>query len=216
MSDEPAAGPATAPAGAAVSPLGPEQLQQLAAAERRRAGLTGAVKLAAWNGYGLCISAGLCLLSAIADPWLLLTAAVLGGFGYAELRGRKHLQRYDARALSWLCINQVGLMLVTVCYALWQLHAGTTGEAPLSQALREHPELQAALASGDDPQVAELAHDVGDLYRKGVIIAYVALIALSVLMQGGSALYYRSRRPVLEAFLRETPPWVHEVHRTRV
>ena len=44
---------------------------------------------------------------------------------------------------------------------------------------------------------------------------YGGVIALSVLFQGGNALYYFTRRRHVEDFIAETPEWVRDVQRGR-
>ncbi len=222
MSEQPAAGAApTAPDGEPVSvaaphsPLSPAQLAQLTAADQRIRSIDGAIKLAAWNGYSLLVGACLSGLFSLGDAWGLLSAALLGGFGFAELLGRKRLQRHDRRAPLWLCVNQLLLLGAMLAYSGFHLYVSLSSGSLVDQALHEHPELHGALSSIDDPQVGDLAQDMGTMFHTGVIIAYAALMVSSLLFQGGSALYYYSRKKHLDAFLRDTPAWVLEVRNAR-
>jgi len=62
--------------------------------------------------------------------------------------------------------------------------------------------------SFDDPAVHDALATMSDLFRTGVILGYSALIAVSILVQGGAAYYYLSRRKYLREFLEHTPAWV--------
>ena len=61
---------------------------------------------------------------------------------------------------------------------------------------------------------------IGDLLDPGfinklVVYFYGGVIALSALFQGGTALYYFSRRRLVEEYIAETPEWVRDVQRTQ-
>ena len=49
------------------------------------------------------------------------------------------------------------------------------------------------------------------LYQQIVVAVYGGVIVLSALFQGGTALYYFSRRRHVEDFIAETPAWVRDV-----
>ena len=51
-------------------------------------------------------------------------------------------------------------------------------------------------------------------FKTIVVVLYGGVIALSVLFQGGNALYYFTRRRHVEDFVADTPEWVRDVLRS--
>jgi hypothetical protein len=49
------------------------------------------------------------------------------------------------------------------------------------------------------------------LYKTASLAMYGGVIVLSILFQGGNALYYFTRRRHVEEFIAETPQWVRDV-----
>ncbi len=193
------------------APLSSAQLSEIELADTRVKQVGRAVKLAAWNGWSLALSALSTAAFSLSDPTLLLFALVLGGIAYVELRAGRRLRAYDPTALRRLFYNQTLLMVVIIGYAGYGLFATITNPNPLSAALADHPELSAL----DDPQVKDLALGFGDITRTVTLAVYVVMIVLSLLFQGGSALYYRTREKYLDAFLAATPAWIRELQRRR-
>ena len=62
----------------------------------------------------------------------------------------------------------------------------------------------------DNPSVERGIDSLGEMYRWGVVAVYSALISIALIVQGGAAAYYWSRRKHLIAFLASTPAWVLE------
>ena len=207
--------PSPAPATHAVPAITPEQMQELALADERERALSGLRTLALWNGVGFLVCAAACLISALFDPWAVLYAGVLAAFAYVELRARKALLSYDTRAPRTLCRNQISFCAVVVAYALVQIYLSTRSANPLGDALREHPDLFSALSEVEQPELTELAGDVGSIYRTRMIVFYGLVALLTLLFQGGSAFYYARRGKLLDAFVTQTPAWVLEYRRLR-
>ena len=44
-------------------------------------------------------------------------------------------------------------------------------------------------------------------------VMYGTLAAVAIFVQGGTALYYLSRRRLIEQYLRETPAWIVQAQR---
>ena len=53
--------------------------------------------------------------------------------------------------------------------------------------------------------------DFDDLYRQIVLALYGSVIVLSVIFQGGNAIYYFTRRSTIEAYVSETPAWIRDL-----
>jgi hypothetical protein len=196
-----------------IAPISEPQKQALYAAEAAARRFAFAPKLATWNGIGMLLGAALSLVLAAFDHALLLSAGVLGVCGWVELSAGKKLREYDPQAPLRLALNQLVLLALVLGYALLKLMAALTGHASLASEIAQHPELAAVLAQVDDPSVTEALDSFGEMYRWGVVGVYSVLIAIAVVVQGGAAAYYWSRRKHLRAFLASTPAWVVELMR---
>ncbi|HKU43844.1 MAG TPA: hypothetical protein VJR89_37045 [Polyangiales bacterium] len=193
----------------AVPPIDAAQSAALSSARSAQRRLSFALKLAKWNGVTLLLAALITLVLAPFDPSLLLAAAALAGCGLFELEAGKRLRRHEPRALLWLAGNQLLLLTVVVVYAGLQLRAALFEPASLAAEFAKHPELAQVIASIDDPQLTEAIDGLGELYRTVQVSVYAVLIAVTMFVQGGAALYYLSRRKHLKEFL-ATPAWVVE------
>jgi hypothetical protein len=196
-----------------VAPISEPQLQALHDAETAARRFAFAPKLATWNGVGMLLGAALSLILAVFDHALLLSAAVLGASGWFELSAGKRLREYDPTAPLKLALNQIVLMVLVVGYSLLKLRAAWTGQASLVSELAQHPELAAVIEQLNDPSVARGIESFSQMYRWGVVAVYSALISIALIVQGGAAAYYWSRRKHLTAFLASTPDWVLEFMR---
>lgn len=196
-----------------IAPISEPQKQALYDAETAARRFAFAPKLATWNGVGLLLGAALSLVLAVFDHALLLSAAVLGTCGWVELCAGRKLREYDPNAPLRLAVNQLVLLALVLGYSLLKLTAAFTGQATLATELAQHPELAAMISQLDDPKVAETLDSFGDMYRWGVVGVYSLLIAIAVIVQGGAAAYYWSRRKHVLAFLANTPAWVVELMR---
>jgi hypothetical protein len=198
------------PVPAAVPPIDPAQSQAISAARQAQRRFSFAIKLARWNGVSLLLAAAISLLLGLFDSGLLLSAALLAGSGWLELKAGRRLRGHEPRALLWLAANQLLLMAAITIYAGIQLQAALTGQASLGAELSRHPELASMLAAIDDPSLREMITSMEDMYRLGQVLVYATLIGVTVAFSGGAALYYLSRRKPLREFLAGTPPWVLE------
>lgn len=204
--------PAAAAESAEVPAITPAQLRELALADERDRALSGARTLALCNGLGFVVCAAVCLISVLFDPWSLLYVLVLGGFGFVELRARRALLAYDRGALRRLSRNQIAFCAAVVAYALVQMVLSARSDNPLLEIAREHPELSDALGS---PEMSGMKSELDSWYRIGMPVFYGLLGLVTLLFQGGSAVYYARREKVLDAFVTQTPAWVIEFRRSR-
>jgi hypothetical protein len=150
---------------------------------------------------------------AVFDHALLLSAAVLGASGWVELSAGKKLREYDPTAPLRLALNQIVLMVLVVGYSLLKLRAAWIGQASLGAELAQHPELAAVIEQLADPGLERGLDSLSRMYRWVVVAVYAALISIALIVQGGAAAYYWSRRKHLIAFLASTPDWVLEFMR---
>jgi hypothetical protein len=182
-------------------PLTQEQRHELALANQRAKKIRKAAGVAAFNGWATGIFAALSALVVLCgfsiDGFLITVGLTV--IAYNEFQGRKRLLQFDPSASALLGWNQVGLMTLIVVYCLWSIYAGFTRPSSL---VAENPELAEALGSSEH---------YNEVLKGLTVIFYGAVIVLSAFFQGLNALYYFSRRKYIEAYVRETPPWVVEI-----
>ncbi|KAA5542776.1 efflux RND transporter permease subunit [Roseiconus nitratireducens] len=176
-------------------PLTPEHYDELARAKDRIKPIRRAAGVAAFNGWTIAIIAALSLPFAVLGWDGLLVSIGLFIVAYFEFRGRRQLLKFDPGGASLLGWNQVGFLSLIIVYCLWMLFGGTSD-------IENHPELSQFLGTAGK-----------ELYRSLVITLYGSVIVLSLVFQGGNAIYYFTRRKYVDAYLHETPQWVRDFQR---
>jgi hypothetical protein len=103
--------------------------------------------------------------------------------------------------LAW---NQVFFGLVLLAYAAYSLWG----------VLHHRSELAAQLSGmGQMGELGQLGIDIEKLERLIGLLVYGTLAAVAIFGQGGTALFYLTRRKHIEAYLRETPQWITDAQR---
>jgi hypothetical protein len=130
-------------------------------------------------------------------------SGVVMGMGMAaiawyEFDGAARLRRLDPAAPKRLGYNQLAFAGLIIAYALWSLHAELNG-GELSQELAQYK---------------DQLGDMEGLTRMIAFAVYGTLIAVAVLAQGGTALYYFSREKHIRQYVVSTPPWIVEMQRS--
>jgi len=194
----------------ALDPLNVEHRRELVAARDRSTSIRKAARVAAFNGWTTALIAALSAPFSLFSPVGLALTAGIALVAYNEFRGRKRLLNFDPGGASLLGWNQIGLLAMTTVYCLWSMFTNTAASITLP------PELQSA----DMDALLAQSGGIGDLLDPGfinklVVYFYSGVIALSALFQGGNALYYFSRRRLVEEYIAETPEWVRDVQRTQ-
>jgi hypothetical protein len=131
----------------------------------------------------------------------LLLGAGMMAVAYVEIRGAKRLRQLDPAAPKTLAWNQVFLGALLFAYAVFSLWRIYTGRTELAAQLNAYPEL------------ADIAGDVERLSKLIGLLIYGTLIAVAIFGQGGTALFYLTRRKYIDAYLRETPQWIIDAQR---
>jgi hypothetical protein len=180
-------------AASGVPALTPEQLTVIQQAEQRAKKIKQAVVVARIDG-GLTAFFGIVGILSICLGWV---GPVVGLFffvlAFNSFRCAGKLAKFDVRAPGMLAMNQLYLAAVIIAYALYQLYAGLNGDAGSLKELE---------------QVGLSGAEIADMMRSITKIIYLSLIAGTVVAQGLTAMYYASRRKYVEAYRRETPPWI--------
>jgi hypothetical protein len=179
----------------------------LEAASRRSKPIRRAARVAAFNGWTTAVFA---LFSAPFACFSLVGLAVFAGLAAAawnEFRGRRRLAAFDPKGATILGWNQLGLLLMVAAYCGWSLYHSLAGAGSLEAQLAANPDLKGAVGSLEGLEGLEY------LYRTLVAAIYGSVILLSVVLQGANAVYYFTRRRLIENYLRETPAWVLDLQR---
>jgi hypothetical protein len=183
-------------------PLTAAHYRELELAQARARPVRKAARVAGFNGWTTAV---LAVLSAPFAPFSLvgfLMTVGLSVVAYNELRGRKRLLAFDPSAASLLGWNQLGLLAMVAGYCLWMLWASRANAEAVTAELQASPELSDALGS---------LGDIDALYRQITLAFYGTVAAVSVAVQGLTALYSFSRRTQIEAYLRDTPAWAMDL-----
>lgn len=143
--------------------------------------------ISAIDGWSITIVAGLCtLVSLLFAEWIGISiGATITAAGLIELRGRARLARGNIGGLDWLIRTQVLILATIGLYAFRNLLA--FDEAVLLAQVT--PELRNAI-----DQLGISMADIERLMKPIYYGIYLTVIAVTVLFQGGLALYYASRR----------------------
>ncbi len=192
-------------AAAQPGPLTPEHRYELMLAGERAKSIRKAARVASFNAWATGIIAALSAPFALMSFTGLLVAVGLAAVAYNEFRGRRHLLAFDPAAAKILGWNQLGLLAMITVYCLWMMYSSLAGGASLATQMEGFADLDAALGS---------TGELNSLVSSMVIGFYSLVILLSVVFQGLNALYYFTRRKYVEAYVRETPPWIVDLQRT--
>lgn len=164
------------------------------------------IKRMAW--ISLLSAASILVMAALSLPllvfdfggWSLLVVVTLWTVGLVEYRGHKRLRLADpTSSCRMLGFNQLAFLTVIIIYCLGQL----LSPPQLSQNSEEMKQLMAL----DRGMAMQMSHLTTTLTYS----VYSAVIVLSIVFQGGLALYYFNRRKTIEAYVRDTPDWARRM-----
>lgn len=179
-----------------MSPLSPQQQEELTRANERAKKVLSATKVATFNGWTIGIFAAITLLFALFSVTALVVGAGMAIVAWNEFRGRSLLRRFDPHGPRLLGRNQLGFMSLLVGYGLWGIFRTLTNPIPLIE------ELEAVVGP------------VGDLIINLVLVMYGGVVLVSLLFQGLNARYYFARIKLVQDYLSETPAWIIDVQRS--
>ena len=184
--------------------LSPEQAKQIADARLRSKKIRKGVSVAMFDGWTVALFGGLTLLGGMISFSLVAIALGAGmiAVAYVELRGAKRMRLLDPQSPRMLAWNQVvlgTLLLAYASYSLWTIYTGRT-------------EMQAEIAKY--PELTDVVGDMDRLAKLIGLLIYGTLMSVAIFGQGGTALFYLSRKKHIEAYVRETPPWIIEAQRS--
>ena len=143
--------------------------------------------ISAIDGWSIAIFAGLCTLgSLLFGEWIGVSiGAVITAAGIIELRGRTRLLNGDPTGLSWLVRAQILILAIVWLYSFRNLLAYDEAAMMASITLEMRDLMSQAGVAMSDLQA---------LMKPVYYGLYLIVMGVTLLFQGGLALYYFSRR----------------------
>jgi hypothetical protein len=156
------------------------------------------LKVSRGNGWSVAIFAGLCSLVAVAlgDPVGVAVGLLVTLGGLLEVRGHRQLQRGDPAGLKGLVRAQFVVLGVIWIYAVTRL---VSFDEEIARQLAT-PDMKSTLT-----ELGLALDDILPLVRRVFYLFYGAVMAATLLYQGGLALYYRRRAPAVTQALAVPP-----------
>jgi hypothetical protein len=156
------------------------------------------LKFSRLNGWSVAVFAGLSTLVALAfgEPMGIAVSLLVTLGGALEVHGYRLLKRRNIDGLRWLIRSQLVVLGVIGVYAVSRLASfdeGTVREAFTSDMRASLSDLGLSL------------EDILPLVRRTFLLLYGGVLAVTLLYQGGLALYYHRRRPAIEIALQPPP-----------
>ena len=137
------------------------------------------------NAYSIVIISGtfglLCLF--MLDPVGIIVGAAVAAAGLMEIRGHRRLRSGSPGARNWMAGSQVWLVVCVLAYCAWRL-AVFDPDDPLA-ALGDTELLETTVSLAAFPQGM-----LEDLVTTVYTLTYKLVAGVSLLFQGGLALYY--------------------------
>ncbi len=178
-----------------LSPLSPQQQEELALATDRSMKILAAAKVATFNGWTLGVIGGVSILFGLFS----LTGFIVGVFlvivARNEFRGRALIRQFESRGPMLLAKNQMGLIGLITAYCLWSMYTTVA-----------NPSIQTT-------ELEELAGLPPGLVTDLTLMVYGIVIVLTLLVQGLNARYYFVRVQQLKDYLAQTPKWIVDMQR---
>ena len=129
--------------------------------------------------------------------------------GWLELRGSQQMSQAIPQSAKRLGFNQLAFMALILLYAIWQMLRFSLEGA---KDVLISPDVQSQLSQLGAMQDA--VNEQLEVWAPLVVYGlYGSLIVLSVLFQGGLALYYFTRSNYLVHFNQTTPKWIKRLWR---
>lgn len=163
-----------------------------------------AITYARFDGWTIGIFGAITFLGGLLSWIGFVMGAAMCAIAYIELRGARRLKQLDASATKTLALNQVALAMLLITYAVYSLWGVYHGPSAIGKELAAYPEL------------SQMAGNMEELSHQLALLIYGLLIAVAIFGQGATAIFYRSRRRYIEAYLRETPGWIVDAQRAGI
>jgi hypothetical protein len=172
------------------------------------------IRLSRLNGWSVALFAGVCTLVSLAlvDPIGISVCLLVALGGALEVRGQRMLTRRDADGMRWLVRSQFVVLGVIWTYAATRLASFDAGYLQ-EQVIPNARELLSALGMNFDLVLGQAGLDsntVVPFVRLMFVTLYGSLMLVTLIYQGGLALYYRHRTAAVEEALKAPPVVLQE------
>jgi hypothetical protein len=184
-----------------VCPLNEAHLRQIAVASTTARRVLSAVRLASANIWLLAIASGVSLALGALDPSSAVLGIAIGLLAANEWRGRRALRRLSPSGATILGVNQLALLGVIVAFSAWGLWSTVHAPNPYATHMDSVPES------------ARMLERLGDLQQTLQASLCLAMIGVSAIWQGATAMYYFTRAKHVWNYLSHTPKWIVELQR---
>lgn len=153
-------------------------------------------RLARFEGRSLLILAGFFSLIAAyqSDGIGAFVGCLAAAVGVIELNGVNRLRQASLSGLSWIVWSQIALLLTILAYCVLRL----TSFDPEAAALLINAEVRAEFA-----ELGLREDQILPMLKKSYVGLYVTVGLVSVVYQGGMAVYYHRRREAIRRALEE-------------
>jgi hypothetical protein len=153
-------------------------------------------RLARFEGRSLLVLAGLfSLLAAYQRDGIGAVAGCLAAaVGVIELNGVNRLRQASVSGLSWIIGSQIALLLTVLAYAI--LRATTFDPDTVARLITTETRAEFAELGLREDQILPML-------EKSYVGVYVTVALVSVVYQGGMALYYHRRRDAVRRALED-------------
>ena len=160
--------------------------------------------MATMSAWMLAIFAVISLPGVFSSFTGFFIVAGLGACSFFEFRGRNALRGMNPQGASMLARNQWVLGAVIVVYALSNVVATLGGAGHYDQAIQATPQLEQILGSDGG------RGGLGGLMKSLTLMYYVLVGVGGAVGQLFMWRYHARRRPLVEAFVADTPGWIQE------
>ncbi len=146
------------------------------------------------NGWSVIVIAGLGVLIALAlgDLSSVFIGLLVAAAGVMEVRGHRQLKRRDAEGMKLLVRSQLFLLAIILVYCASRL-GSFDSETALSGLT---PEMESLLKESGIQK-----SDILPMVRTAFFSLYITVAATCLIYQGGLALFYRRKIPLVTAAL---------------
>lgn len=189
------------------SPMSDAHFDQLRQITKRAQPIERAAGYAKFSGWTTLLAGACSLPFALGNLPMLVFCVVIAGIGTRELTLRRRLLSLETTAPRKLAINQLVLGFSLTGYAVFMLIA-SPGGSMVESAMQSDPLLQST------PELTGMLDDMASLERLAKAMLYAGMIAVAILVQGGTALYYALRTRALRRLHRHSPDWCVRVYQT--
>ena len=194
--------PAMPPAMPGAGPLSEADFQAVRQAVVRRKAIRNASRVA--NGsatIAIVLGAAIFLLSLWMQSFASAVAAIIVcAAGFVEFLGYCRMRRAQRSAPVILGTNQLVLLGLIIIWCVVQMATFTPETAKGLMSPEFRSQLSAAM-----PELEQWIDKQVPIFYYGF---YSLVIVCSIGFQGGLAFYYLTRRKHIDAYNRDTPPWV--------